>query len=111
MSSTSELINKSLPTKFYKLKKCRDDGRVKYSANVMKRLGAIFKSKKMTGSFIPGKPEGDHMVAFNDLVEMLVNDFPTLDNDMTFDIHFHSYDRQRFLIAWVALPTHFFIKI
>ena len=51
----------------------------------------------MTGSFIPGKPEGDHMVAFNDLVEMLVNDFPTLDNDLTFDIHFHSYDRQRLL--------------
>ena len=86
-------------TKFDKLKKCRDDGRVKYSANVMKRLEAIFKSKKMTGSFIPGKPEGDHMVAFNDLVEMLVNDFPTLDNDLTFDIHFHSYDRQRLLTS------------
>ena len=59
----------------------------------MKRLEAIFKSKKMNGSFIAGEPDGDHMVAFNDLVEMLVNDFHTLDHDMSFDIHFHSYDR------------------
>ena len=67
----------------------------------MKRLQAIYKSKKMNGSFAPGESDGphggDHMVPFNDLVEMLVNDFHTLDDDMTFDIHFHSYDRSRLL--------------
>ena len=70
---------------------------MKYSANVMKRLESIYKSKKMTGSFLPGEPEGDHMVAFNDFVEMLVNNFHKLDEDLTFDIHFHSYDRHRLL--------------
>ena len=84
-------------------KKCRDDGRVKYSANVMKRLGEIYKHHKMNGVFAPGESNGphggDHMVPFNDLVEMLVNDFHTLDGDMTFDIHFHSYDRQRLLLT------------
>lgn len=57
----------------------------------------------MSGSFAPGESNGptggDHMVPFKDLVEMLVNDFHTLDGDMTFDIHFHSYDRQRLLLC------------
>lgn len=75
-------------------KNCRDKGRVTYSSNVIKRLDSILTGKLHKPKFKKKTPEDTRMVAFEDWVEVLLDN--NLDQFAEFDIHFHSYERACF---------------